>query len=474
MTDHFIGQEAPSTVPERQARGEDSNLAVSADSAASLVVPSAPTRSSSIPHSSSRPNPRVQRAANSRAPVAIRRTGVQRIRRTEYDKGDDEIDYGGTVNAARQGMTALKKDKKLRDKPSVLGKVLTTIPKGRIVKVVADPARSGKTSRSWAKVDVNLNGKKSSGYINTQDPTKDISIEDSELDGPIMDPAKGPQPEDVAQHMLGTCFLLGSLMSLARRRPDYVRDQLFAGNTKPTEEHDTYKVVFHRIKSNSHTYQMESTGKVDTVTVRATILTTSGKFVASNLSEMDAGYKIGSAGQWPWPAIVEKAFLAWPKRHDIDSAEGGQSSRASMYLTGEQYTKTTALTGSEASKPARVREVRLGNKKAIIEACAGDGIVAAATFQSAPKEWETANQVDGTGGSGGEPKVGGICFKHVYEVVDADDKFIRLRNPWGHYSRVKGKVEKDEAVSVLTWAEFWQVSGSDDVSLRTPVSDANQ
>lgn len=394
-------------------------------------------------------------------------TGGPRLQRKSkyFNVDDDDIHYEPKIDDARGGMTVLKKPKKLRSAASIVGRVIQQLPAGKSVQVLDDPARANKASRHWARVKTTVHDQELTGYINTQDPTSPVNVRDTAIEGPIMDPEAGPEPEDVAQHMLGTCFLLGPLMSLARRQPDDVRYDLFA--TDPTKPADSYTIRFYRVKSDLFSGRFEPTGDRDTVTVRSTILTTSGKIVSSALQEIEAGSRVGAAGDWPWPAIIEKAFLAWPRRLDIDHGDGGRSGRGSMYLTGDTYVTTDTITGSDIAQGKRA-ERRLANKQAIVEACQRPGLVAAATLDSASDDWAAANPSDGTGGSADEPMVGGIAFGHVYEVVAAGDDTITLRNPWGRYGRVGGDVDEGAAESILTWDEFWEVSESGGVSYREP------
>ncbi|MEM0940733.1 MAG: hypothetical protein AAF600_21550 [Bacteroidota bacterium] len=37
---------------------------------------------------------------------------------------------------------------------------------------------------------------------------------------------------------------------------------------------------------------------------------------------------------------------------------------------------------------------------------------------------------------------------------------ITILNPWGYYSRIKGKIKKDKAESVFFWEEVFEVLGS--------------
>jgi hypothetical protein len=56
--------------------------------------------------------------------------------------------------------------------------------------------------------------------------------------------------------------------------------------------------------------------------------------------------------------------------------------------------------------------------------------------------------------------IGGIAHSHEYELVEATEDVVKLRNPWGKYSRVNGQVEENEAVSELSWEEFFEVASA--------------
>ena len=138
--------------------------------------------------------------------------------------------------------------------------------------------------------------------------------------------------------------------------------------------------------------------------------------------------------------MIEKAFAAWPGKSSADNFnEGGQGHRAAGYLTG--FVHSSENPTSEGNQKAR-----------LINAIEHHSIVTAATKGEAPNDWGHGNSV----GEAGEMMIGGIAFGHVYEIVEANEDNVTLRNPWGYYGRVDGK-EVEEAESVLSWDEFFSI-----------------
>jgi hypothetical protein len=196
---------------------------------------------------------------------------------------------------------------------------------------------------------------------------------------------------------------------------------------------------------------------------------------------VEKGTNVGSAGVQNWPAIVEKAFAKWPGKNKscfykpINLMAGGKIEQASMFLTGQGYKQIlTYVEGNKKDYQAKIAARLATNEEKAKQLVIKDNItqlktnivaklarndetiIGAGTKNKPPKEWLEINNQDGQGGSG-ESKVGGIVFGHAYSIVSADNGEICLRNPWGRYSRVKGEVKPDEAISILPWDEFFQV-----------------
>ncbi len=373
-------------------------------------------------------------AAARHALIQAMRGGAGVAQRADVDATNDaNVRYGPKFDPLKTTFDTLKSDRPLYAAKTTSSRKLADLPEGKKVTVV-ERLPGGFFGRNWTKVSTKMGEDTVEGFIREGEPTRNTPLEHGDLAGPIMSP-DGPNPEDISQFMMGSCFLLGPLMSLARREPDAVTTGLF--RTDPRIAAPSYKLRFHRIASDMHTHQPEVTGVSDDVEVKSSVLRTSAAFVSANLTRVEKGRMLGSGGAWPWPALVEKAFTAWPGRRPADTLAGGQPSRAAMYLTGRRYVGTENV-HPNASLESGLRERVAGtlqrNQTAIVAALrAGGGAVAASTLQAAPATWIAKNGPrDGASNSGSEAKVGGIAFPHVYEVVSADAERIRLRNPWGH------------------------------------------
>ncbi|HMV68081.1 MAG TPA: C2 family cysteine protease [Myxococcota bacterium] len=304
----------------------------------------------------------------------------------------------------------------------------------------------------------------------------------------------GPKPEHVKQGIFGDCFLLAGVMGLARRRPEAITSGVF--QTNPQEPQTTHKVRFFRVPRRADADQSITP---ETVSVSNSVLSMTRDLKMDDGGVAETGTAYGAHGEEPWPAIIEKAFAAWPGRPSGEDLAGGHGNAGLAMLTGDAYVdKTLALeTGAEAHDAIRGKvptglsqiETMEAEKKLLAEArarlvaarrpahkqklieLASSGEPTSVSTKGAPSdEWRarcaptrmpwSSDASAAEVGSSGEAMMGGIAHKHVYELVDATDTSVKLRNPWGKYARVRGSVKKDQAVSELTWTEFFEVATS--------------
>lgn len=406
-------------------------------------------------------------------------------RDTVQDEDDANFDYGEYIESDINKKVILKKKKIFyQHKGSTPYKDSKgknrVLEKGTLVELLEPSSSNGFFSRSWA----NIEAKGRNGWINTKNsvtPAKN-GIVAHEPAGIIM--PNNPTVEDVKQNMFGDCFLLAALMSLVQNDPEFIKESLF--KTDPTKDTDKHTVCFHKF-ANYDAMKLRSELKFEKeeVTVNNTILKVKTTIKKPNKT-IKANTPVGSKGKQPWPAIIEKAFAKFPKDSLPDSRglDGGHGDTASMILTGKGYESISPAEEGiayehrqmveegraknvEEAKEIIVNENKEVSKARIINAFTYDPLVStlktAATRHFPPKEWLKNNPAEGKGGSG-EYKAGGIAFQHVYSIVAADKHEIHLRNPWGEYSRVRGKIRRRKAVSILTWDEFYQVVSS--VSLK--------
>jgi hypothetical protein len=346
-------------------------------------------------------------------------------------------------------MHILSKGKTLRATASKFGTKLGKIQELRVVLPTGNVAGGGWFERSWIQVRARTENGVQDGWINTKDSVENKPLDFSGEAEAIMDKS-GPRPEDVKQGGIGDCYLFGPLMSLAQRKPQFIQNSLF--RTDPTEPAATYTLEFY----NDDSKRGAGPFTPERVSVRPTILHNQAKSRSSDGTLSEAGEAYGAKGPVLWPAIVEKAFLAWPNRNPNDDASGGQAHRAAGTLTGEVHDnrRLHASEGALKADPTAGEKHLASEKAAIIQALAdsGSGALTASTIAKAPSAW--ADEEQGPGGASGELMAGGIAFGHVYSIVSANDSSITLRNPWGTYGRVNGKVVQDAAESVLSWEEF--------------------
>lgn len=364
---------------------------------------------------------------------------------------DEDFEYSESVSEAKLNrLKRITKSKYLYEAPDISSTKLREVTQFRIVEQIETPVT--KSLRSWIKIKVTIEGEPQEGWINTKESLNENLEVIHENPGVIM--KNTPVVEDIEQHMFGNCSLLSALLSLTRKYPDYIRNSLFI--TNPEEPLDRHTVRFF---APQQWVDGQPTEFIENkVTVNNTVLKTTKSTVSNSSNKIIEPGNYGSRGNQPWPAIVEKAFAAWPRKDQNDNLQGGQSYRAAMYLMGQNYVN---LHVQLDNLPAEEQQNELDkNKRSIIAAINETGIITAGTLQSVPKKWKINNpdQEDGP------LKWGGIAFKHEYEVVQADNNNLRLRNPYGRYSRVRGKVEEDRAESVLSWKEFFTVCSH--VSLR--------
>lgn len=364
------------------------------------------------------------------------------VQRKDHDISDDALKYDDTTALLRKGFNILRKPKDLHEDPDRSSTLIGTIPARRSI-TVEEPPTGGTFQRSWAKVSLKLDGVKQTGYINTRDSFKRTSLKHVGA-GALMR-AAGPEVADIKQHSFGDCFLLAGLLSLTRNSPAYVRHGLF--QTDPTDPKTTkHRLRFYRLP---RVFDGTQPATAEDVTVQNTVL----KFrttVRSRDGHLSApGTNYGATGDWSWPAIVEKAYAAWPGRSGLNSLSGGRAGLAATELSGD-FHNVHSLNSKDPD----------GDRDALIAAVNQPGAILVAVMHKLPSDaWTRANTADGQG-STDEEMVGGIAFGHSYEIVGADSDSVTLRNPWGRYARINGVVDHDAAESVLSWEEFGAVVAS--------------
>jgi hypothetical protein len=399
---------------------------------------------------------------------------------------DDAITYDDNVTKLLAAPTKLDKPKILyREKDKSAKKALGTIPAGSAITILEVPAKA--TARMWARVSGPVKGGGTlTGYINTHFAINGGKIAHQAVQEAVMG-QNGPKPEHVAQGMHGDCFLLAALMGLARRSPDKIKAGVFQSD--PQTPQATHKLRFFNVPKAT---EADQTLRPETVSVSSTVLGATRDVKKKDNSVMTKGSQYGAQGSEVWPAIIEKAFAAWPGRPNTETLAGGHGDMALSMLTGERHKDETLYADAAMERQAHTKgrakvpsglgkyEAEDAQKKAVgeerdklikakrplhqqalIDITARGEAATIGTNQSPSTEWLTrCGGNKGGVGSSGEMKVGGIAHKHVYELVEASTAGVKMRNPWGKYARIGGKVKEDKAVSELTWDEFFEVASS--------------
>jgi WXG100 family type VII secretion target len=145
-------------------------------------------------------------------------------------------------------------------------------------------------------------------------------------------------PNDISQGMLGDCYFMASLASVANNKPDLIKNMLHQ-NTD-----GTYTVSFYE-KRNPLAFWDPEFKKVD-ITVDGNLPTKNG-----SLYFAAAGDSVNGAGE-TWSAIVEKAYAKW--KGGYENIEGGWTHDALQMISGKASTtiKNADLTWDDVKKYA--------------------------------------------------------------------------------------------------------------------------
>lgn len=183
---------------------------------------------------------------------------------------------------------------------------------------------------------------------------------------------------DVAQGMLGDCYLVAAMGEIAHQNPERIRQMIHDNGD------GTYDVIlFDEVQK-----------KFVTVTVDNMFPTHGGR----------PFYVQGGDQRELWPMIIEKAYAKYFGNENYGNIEGGWPSIAMERLTGG---KTTVYNGGSVSNfPLSIEDFGA-------HFSAGDAIA--------------------VGNVGGKVNHPDIVSKHAYYVVgvNVDNKTVTVQNPWG-------------------------------------------
>ncbi len=208
---------------------------------------------------------------------------------------------------------------------------------------------------------------------------------------------------DPMQGQVGDCYLISSMVVVAKRRPDLLKKAI-------VDNHDgTFTVTF----------QSRPVRGLPTVPVSITVDT---------LIAMRHGVPEYASARNPaelWPLIIEKAYAAW--KGSFDLIEAGMAANALEALTGGD---PSFFVVSKAMNPQEVFDkLDLSNQE-------GGCVVAL----SKPED---------TG-------IDGMVADHAYAVLGTEvrangEKYVKLRNPWGEHEPGNGQ---NDGIFWLPIAQF--------------------
>jgi len=214
-------------------------------------------------------------------------------------------------------------------------------------------------------------------------------------------------PRDVEQGAIGDCYFLAGLSSVAKARPEVLKDGI-------TDNGDgTYGVRLY-----------DANGKARTVTVD------------DELYRKEGGgprYARGTDRKELWPALYEKAYAKMRGSYET-IGNGGQARRAMEAITGKTSDRVHNQKLTADALWDRVNGALDGNKP-----------IATDTY-----------------GSGKKYDNNGVVSGHAYSVLgtqtDGDDRYVVLRNPWGSGEYSNPAYETD-----VDWAKDGKLDGDDGV-----------
>jgi hypothetical protein len=258
-------------------------------------------------------------------------------------------------------------------------------------------------------------------------------------------PSGEPTLEDIQQYALGDCYLLAAAGALIQKNPKLI-SRLF------------------KVKKDRVSVTVFDVGKQKWQTVQVT--KDVPKVMREKNSERveDDAYSRGAL----WVRLLEKALASLNPDKGYAGLGGGDGNIGFEMLTGSPG--NTEYFEYQHEDPPSLEEARYKDTASdmfalIRKSLSKNMAVTASTAKSIP------GKSDGFEVSG-DPKVEGMVGGHVYTVLDAwaDDegrKWIKVRNPWGKYSRryeeddnktIKRQIEPEgDGISTLELNDFFSM-----------------
>lgn len=335
----------------------------------------------------------------------------------------------------------LDRNKSIHASPGDRTKVLTKLDKGAMVRRLPDPAQQ-KGGVSWVKVRFRKpDGEIGEGWVKEHAAQSTVTVEHVDLTGPILPVGELPKPDDVRQSGIGDCYLMAGLVTVAQQRPQAIVDMF-----SPSPHDTTGDTVGLRFFRQPQTHERNAGLAPRWVTVRKSLVRYVRPPGSQGPSSLE-GQKRFTKGGAVWPAIVEKAYAAWPERKTrggitnaqskYEEIEGGHGADVLEQLTGETHQRISLANFDQDVKRGSGRYTKglLDLFARLQDNLARDGMLTVGT----PQDWSGTDleHAKKAKGFAGEPVRGGMAGKHEYAIVatsEADGlKYVHVRNPWGEF-----------------------------------------
>lgn len=335
--------------------------------------------------------------------------------------------------------------------------------------------------RNWYKIKVYLkkgakiDDQNLEGYIKADHTTPFFTYQ-AQKDVPLLTANTLPSPEHVKQGNIGDCYLMATMMTMAKEEP------MSVVNMFSPSPYDA--------KATSHAVRFFDIQPIRGKTVLPASpvwVKVDKSFVAASFAAdtWKAGQRYGESGSQLWPAMIEKAYAVYKNQKMRDIAGGGfimaNISKVMTEVTGKPQTMEEVGPDLEISgivklsnetqenfEKRKTRESKAIKKKNALRTIAifkKGGM----TFVGTGGEDKIRKSKGGSSAAGkgaaGESKIEGLASGHAYAVLGLEKEgnvlYVKVRNPWGEYGRGKYKdgnysiVEgKEGAVSYIEFKDF--------------------
>ena len=260
---------------------------------------------------------------------------------------------------------------------------------------------------------------------------------------PLLQRGIEPTSKDVNQGIIGDCYLLAALMTIADNYPSLIKE-MFDPDIYD-QNNDEVSVRFFKLKLDEHGGNVP--GSPTWIKVKKSILVSKGE------------EKTLARGPQLWPSIVEKAYVIYKKANTYN--ELGESKfimnnvgLVMMELSGKQQ-KTTELNYKIEAQSQVAADQALGDKKKeiykktkikkakeVLNILERGNLLFAGTSDFTERQKNQASlfeNIEGEKGVSGDAMKGGLVASHAYQVIGLEKNggklYVKIQNPWGEYGR---------------------------------------